>query len=105
MFNGRLSTHLDSVFTKKIVSTLLNTHTARIFMRVEISNWYLKMQLGFILTVIRNVQDWVHFLISIPVMIIDATPHYYSEPLNRGHLRVLKKFCSLLRGVCYWEVV
>ena len=105
MFNGRLSTHLDSVFTKKIVSTLPNTHTARIFMRVEISNWYLKMQLGFILTVIRNVQDWVHFLISIPVMIIDATPHYYSEPLNRGHLRVLKKFCSLLRGVCYWEVV
>ena len=54
----------------KTVSTLLNIHTARIFMKLHISNWYLKTQLGFILTVSKNVQDWIHFLINIPVIII-----------------------------------
>ena len=110
MLNGRLSTHLDSVFTKRTVSTLPNTHTARIFMRVEISNWYLKTQLWFILTVSKNMQDWIHFLLSIPVMIIYATPdwvktsfNHYSETLNSGHLRLLKnlsviKRCPLLGG-------
>ena len=111
VFNGRLSTHLDSVFTKKTVSTLPNTDTTRIFMRAEISNWYLKTQLGFILTVSKNVQDWIHFLLSIRVMIVHATPdwvetslnHYYSEALNSGHLRFLKnlsviKRCPLLGG-------
>ena len=38
VFTGRLSTHLDSTFTKNPVSTLPNTLAARIFMKVEIGN-------------------------------------------------------------------
>ena len=82
MLNGRLSTHLDSIFTKKTVYTLLNIHAARIFMKVQISNWYLEMQLGFILTGSKNVQDWIHFLINIPVIIIGATLNWVETSLS-----------------------
>ena len=34
----RLSTYLDSAFTKKLVSALSNAVAARIFLRVEIGN-------------------------------------------------------------------
>ena len=77
-----MSTHVDSIFTKETASTLPNTHAARIFMRVEISNWYLKTLLGFILTISKIVQDWVHFLISIPAIIIAATLTWVEASLN-----------------------
>ena len=38
MLTGRLSTHLDSIFTKKPVSTLPNALAGRIFMIVEIGS-------------------------------------------------------------------
>ena len=73
VLTGRLSTHLDSIFTKNPVSTLPNTFAARVFMRVEIGNWHYKTQLGFIVTISKNVQDRVHSLISIPAIITAAT--------------------------------
>ena len=80
--NGRLSTHLDSIFTKETVSSLPNTHAARIYMRVERSNLYLKTLLWVILTISKTVQDWVHFLISIPAIIIPATLTWVETFLN-----------------------
>ena len=38
VLTGRLSTPLDSVFTRNSVSSLPNTLAARIFVRVEIGN-------------------------------------------------------------------
>ena len=61
MLTGRLSTHLDSIFTKKPVSTLPNTLAGRIFMRVEIGNWYQKTQTGFILTISKDMQDRIPY--------------------------------------------
>ena len=73
VLTGRLPTHCNSVFTKNSVSTLPNTLAARIFMRAEIDNWYYKTQLGFILTISKNVQDRVHFLINILAIITALT--------------------------------
>ena len=49
-----MSTLVDSIFTKGTASIVRNTHAARIFLRLEISNWYLKMLLGFILTISKQ---------------------------------------------------
>ena len=69
----RLSTYLDSAFTKKLVSALSNAVAARIFLRVEIGNLHQKTQLGFILTIIKNVQDRFHSLQSIAAISTAAT--------------------------------
>ena len=79
---GKFSIHLDSIFPKITDSILPNTHAGGIFMRVEINNWYLKTHLGFILTISKNVQAWVHFLISILVIIIGATLTWVETSLN-----------------------
>ena len=66
----RLPTHLDWIFTKKLVCTPPNTVAARIFGRVELT---LENAARAILALTKNVQDWFHSLMSIPAIITAAT--------------------------------